>query len=131
MLSISTDRDTQFLDITGEAEGFVEELGFREGVLHIHIKHTTAAVVINENEAGLVRDLEGLFNALAPKGAGYEHDRIDKNAHSHLKAVLCGGEKSVPIIDGRLQLGTWQKIFLAEFDGPRRREVLLHVTKEA
>ncbi|MEE8167624.1 MAG: secondary thiamine-phosphate synthase enzyme YjbQ [Candidatus Hydrothermarchaeales archaeon] len=130
ILSVNTKRKTQFLDLTGEVEKFVGEAGVKEGLLNIYTRHTTTGVIINENETGLLRDLERLFDTLAPKGSGYEHDRIDDNADSHLRAVLCGGSKSIPIYKGRLQLGTWQRVFLAEFDGPRKREVMLQVIGE-
>ncbi|MFQ5815434.1 MAG: secondary thiamine-phosphate synthase enzyme YjbQ [Candidatus Hydrothermarchaeaceae archaeon] len=125
VITVNTVERTQFMDITAEAEAFVSESGARDGVLHIYSRHTTAGIVINENESRLLRDMEGMLDKLIPRGAGYEHDRIDDNAHSHLRALLCGESKSVPIVDGKLQLGTWQRIFLVEFDGPRRREVLL------
>ncbi len=116
-----------FVDITDEAEKFVSEVGVVDGLLHVYSMHTTAAVIINEGESGLIDDLKKFFASLAPKGAGYKHDRIDDNAHAHLRAVLVGGGKTVPIVSGKLQLGTWQRIFLAEFDGPRKRNVLLQV----
>lgn len=124
----STAKHTEFLDITAEAESFVSKSKVREGVLHVHSRHTTAGIIINENEPGLLKDMENTFEKLIPRHADYQHDRTDGNAHSHLRALLCGSGKSVPIINGRLQLGTWQRIFLAEFDGPRRREVLLQIT---
>ncbi len=128
-ISLQTRALVEFIDITGEAEKFVREVDVAEGILHIYAMHTTAAIIINEGERGLIEDFRGLFDSLVPKGAGYAHDRIDDNAHAHLRAVLCGGAKTVPIVDGKLQLGTWQRIFLAEFDGPRKRDVWLQASK--
>lgn len=125
-ISISTERETQFIDITGEVEGIVSKSGTQEGLAVIYTKHTTTALFINEGEMGLLRDYERLLRLL-PKGAGYEHDRIDSNAHAHLRAVLLGSSVTVPVLKGSLQLGTWQRIFLAELDGPRRRGVIVQV----
>lgn len=126
-ITVKTSRETQFIDITGEVERVVRESGVKEGAVNIFTRHTTAAIIINENEPGLLRDYERLAELLVPKGRGYEHDRIDDNAHSHLRSILFGPNKAVPIIGGSLALGTWQRIFLAEFDGPRVREVAVHV----
>jgi len=124
-ISVNTVKHTQFVDITSEAKTFLKESNIQDGVLYVYSRHTTAGIVINENESGLVRDMESIIDKLIPKGAGYEHDRIDHNTHSHLRTLLCGESKVVPIVDGTLQLGTWQRIFLAEFDGPRNRGVRL------
>lgn len=125
-ISVKTSRETQFIDITGEVEKVVRESGVKEGAVNIFTRHTTTAIIINENEPGLLRDFEKLVE-LVPRGRGYEHDRIDDNAHSHLRSILLGPNKVVPIIEGSLALGTWQRIFLAEFDGPRAREVIAQV----
>lgn len=125
-ISIKTSREVQFIDITKEVEKAVRESGIKDGAANIFTKHTTAAVIINENEPGLVRDYEKLVE-LIQKGRGYEHDRIDSNAHAHLRSVLLGPNKVVPVAKGELALGTWQRIFLAELDGPRVREVIVQV----
>jgi secondary thiamine-phosphate synthase enzyme len=125
-ISIKTSREVQFIDITSEVERVVRESGVKEGAANIFTKHTTTAIIINENEPGLLRDYEKLVE-LVPKGRGYEHDRIDDNAHAHLRSILLGPNKVVPIIESSLALGTWQRIFLAEFDGPRVREVVVQV----
>lgn len=125
-ITIKTSRETQFIDITGEVEKFVIESGVKEGTVNIFTKHTTTAIIVNENEPGLLRDYEKLVEFVS-RGRGYEHDKIDDNAHAHLRSVLLGPSKVVPIIEGNLALGTWQRIFLAEFDGPRVREVVVHV----
>jgi secondary thiamine-phosphate synthase enzyme len=79
--------------------------------------------MINENESGLVSDIMQLLEKLVPAHAGYLHDRIDNNADAHLKATLLGSSETIPVVNGELLLGTWQSIFLAEFDGPRAREI--------
>ncbi len=125
--SVKTAKHTQFVDITREIEKIVTEAKLSEGAAHVFTRHTTAAIAINENEAGLLDDYEALLEKLTPRSAGYAHDRIDDNAHAHLRAMLLGQSKTVPILHGRLALGTWQRVFLAEFDGPRSREVVVQV----
>lgn len=125
-ISLSTQHDTQFIDITSEVEGIISKSNVKEGLAVVYTKHTTAALFINEGEKGLLLDYEKLLG-LVPKGAGYEHDRIDSNAHAHLRAVLLGSSVSIPIHEGTLQLGTWQRIFFAELDGPRQRRVIVQV----
>ncbi len=94
-----------------------------EGICLINTRHTTAGIIINENEGGLKEDILDLLNKLVPTGAGYKHDRIDDNADSHLRTVLLGASEALPILEGKLELGTWQRIFFAEMDGPRSRTV--------
>ena len=86
-------------------------------------------LIINENESGLKSDILRFLNELAPKGKGYLHDRIDNNAHAHLRAVVLGSSVTIPIENGTLALGTWQSIFFVECDGPRRREVCVVVVE--
>jgi secondary thiamine-phosphate synthase enzyme len=128
-ISLSTEGETQFIDITGKVENSVAETQTKEGFAVIYTKHTTTALFINEGERGLLRDYEKLMQLL-PKGAGYEHDRIDSNAHAHLRAVLLGSSVTVPIREASLQLGTWQRIFFAELDGPRQRRVIIQIIGE-
>ena len=125
-ITVKTSRETQFVDITGEVERVARESGVKEGAVNIFTRHTTTAIIINENEPGLLRDYERLAE-LVPRDRGYEHDRIDDNAHAHLRSIFFGPCKVVPIVGGSLALGTWQRIFLAEFDGPRVREVAVQV----
>ena len=94
-----------------------------EGICLISTRHTTADVIINENESGLKEDVLDLLNKLVPIGAGYRHDCIDDNADSHLRAILLVASEALPILEGKLELGTWQRIFFAEMDGPRSRAV--------
>jgi secondary thiamine-phosphate synthase enzyme len=125
--SIDTSQSTEFIDITREVERQVGKSGISEGLANIYTRHTTTAIIINENEPGLVEDYRALLDSLVPVGRGYHHDRIDRNAHAHLRSILLGPSKTVPVKDGRLQLGTWQRIFLVELDGPRRRNVIVQV----
>ena len=128
-LNIETSRRIELIDITSEVKEEVKISGIQEGICLISTRHTTAGIIINENESGLREDILNLLDRLVPPGAGYRHDRIDNNADAHLKAVLLGASESLPIVQGKLELGTWQSIFFAEMDGPRHRTVNLTVLK--
>lgn len=129
VVSLGTSRATQFIDVTADVERVLKESGIKNGMVTVYTRHTTTGVFINEGERGLLRDYQRLLG-LVREGAGYEHDRIDSNAHAHLRAVLLGGSVAVPVIEGRMALGTWQRIFFAELDGPRQRRLVVQVMGE-
>lgn len=122
-LKIKTSKRVELVDITSEVQEEVRKSEIPEGICLISTQHTTAGIIINENETGLKEDILDLLNKLVPSGAGYRHDHIDDNADSHLRAVLLGTSETLPVSEGRLKLGTWQRIFFAEMDGPRTRTV--------
>lgn len=93
-----------------------------EGTCTVFVRHTTAGVAVNEAESRLLSDVESFLADLVPDG-GWAHDRIDDNADSHLRALLLGPSVTLPVSDGRLDLGTWQSVLLVECDGPRTRTV--------
>ncbi len=124
MIDIRTDRKVQIIDITGLVQKNLEK---RDGLAVIYSPHTTTAIIINEAESGLLDDILEFMNKLVPRNAGHKHDRIDSNADAHLKASLLGNSVVVPVEDGRLMLGTWQRILFIEFDGPRNRRVYVRV----
>ncbi len=128
-IEIRTKESTELIDITREVNGFVSSKRVDSGVCVIFTKHTTTGIIINENEAGLKNDILKLLNELVPKGKGYLHDRIDNNAHAHLRAVVLGSSVTIPIEKGVLALGTWQSILFVECDGPRQREVCVKVVE--
>lgn len=122
-LTIKSSKREQLIDITDLIE---EKIDIDKGILHIFIPHATAAVTINENaDPNLSKDITNFLNSIVPKGK-WMHDRIDNNADSHIKASLIGNSVTIPIKDKKLQLGTWQNIFLCEFDGPRQRKVIVN-----
>ncbi|OPY24338.1 MAG: hypothetical protein A4E23_00328 [Methanomethylovorans sp. PtaU1.Bin073] len=125
-MRIDTNRAVEFIDITDDVLTEVYKSSIQNGICLVSTTHTTTAIIINENEPGLLSDMFNLLNKLVPPGAGYNHDRIDNNADSHLRAMLLGSSETVPIVDGKLVLGTWQRIFFVELDGPRQRKV--HIT---
>ena len=125
-LRIKTAKRTQFVDITREVEEVVRSLGVDSGVCHVYVPHTTAGVAINEHaDPDVARDLEGIFDRLIPHDGPYRH--AEGNTDSHMKAVLTGTSQTILVENGKLALGTWQGIFLCEFDGPRQRAVFVKV----
>jgi secondary thiamine-phosphate synthase enzyme len=126
-LMFTTDQSQQMLDITGEIRKVLKDSGVTAGVLDVFVPHTTAGVTINENADPHVRaDILAALDAMAPARANYLH--AEGNSHSHIKASLIGSSVRVFVETGQLMLGTWQGIFLCEFDGPRSRNVLVRVT---
>lgn len=128
-LKIETSNRIELIDITSQVQEEVRKSEILEGICLISTRHTTAGIIINENESGLKEDILDLLNKLVPAGADYRHDRIDNNADSHFKAVLLGASEALPVSAGKLELGTWQRIFFAEMDGPRSRTVNVTLLK--
>lgn len=130
--AIDTGAAQEIVDVTDRVREALGALPVQSGLAVVSTRHTTSGIRIGEAEAGLTRDLLDLLARLAPPGVGYRHDRepVDGrvNAHAHLAAFLLGASESIPVIDGALALGTWQRVFFVELDGPRRgREVLVTV----
>jgi len=129
--SMSTSRRIQVIDITDRVNKVVDKSGLKDGICQILVPHATAGIILEENESGLVRDIEKKIEEMFPKGAGYEHDKIDDNANSHLASGFIGQSRILPIKDGRIVRGTWQRPMLLEFDGPRSsRRVFITVIGE-
>ncbi len=119
--SVSSTQPKQCLDITGRVREIVRESGVKSGLCHVMVLHATAAVAINENDdPNIGVDLIDALDRAIPDHAGWLHDRIDNNAHAHIKAAIVGPSETIPVERGDLQLGTWQGLMLLEFDGPRR-----------
>ena len=125
-LDISTENRYELVDITEEVEEIVKESKIEDGLVLVFVPHSTAGVVLTENEKGLKNDWLEIFKKLT-SGIDFEHNKIDDNADSHLLSGLIGQGKVLPIKDGKIIRGTWQQIFLAEFDGPRERKVIVEI----
>jgi secondary thiamine-phosphate synthase enzyme len=123
--SIESKKKTDVIDITAKVRSYVENR-ISEGTCLVYVPHTTAAIVINEYEPLLEEDMLSLFERIVPK-VKYKHDEVDNNAAAHLKSVIFGTVKAIPIIDGKLTLGDWQSLLFCEFDGPRKRKVILQI----
>ena len=125
-IRVKTSRRTQMVDITDEVQRVVTALGFRVGTCFLYIPHTTAGVFINEHaDPDVASDAEGALDRLVPMAGPYRH--AEGNSDSHVKTMLTGVTQFVFVEEGKLALGRWQGIFLAEFDGPRERKVYLKV----
>ena len=135
-IRIDTEQPTQFIDLTSDLETFVAASVIQSGLLNVQSLHTTAAIVINEHEPLLLTDMAAVLERLAPVNAVYRHDNVTlrtvncvlgepPNGHSHCRALLLGSTASMNVVNGQLQLGRWQRVFLVELDGPRRRDVSL------
>jgi secondary thiamine-phosphate synthase enzyme len=130
LLRLSTEGDGDVVDITDGVAQVVATAGVRHGLVTAFVVGSTAAVTTMEHEPGGVADLKGLLDRLIPAREDYEHNRRnhDTNAHAHLRAAIVGASESVPVVDGRLALGTWQQLVLVDFDDrPRERQVVVHV----
>ncbi len=128
-ISVRTRKRNELLDITGEVRKAVSESGVRDGICHIFIPHTTAAVTINEKaDPDVARDIEITLERLVPPDAGYRH--AEGNSDAHLKSTLVGASEFVMVREGNPVLGTWQAVFFCEFDGPRSRSCHIRITGE-
>ena len=127
-IKINTNRNFEIIDITSKINELID---VENGIISIFSKHSTSAIVVNENESGLLNDLEFTLNNLITDKFTYQHDRIDDNAKSHLKSFLLSSSECLPIKNGRLDLGTWQSVFFIELDGPRsKRKIDLTIIGE-
>jgi len=126
-LRIRTAAKREMVDLTARVVEIVARSGLAEGLCSVYVPHATAAVVINENDdPNVCTDVLDALDRLIPAGI-WRHDRVDGNAASHIQATLLGPGETIPVKDGRLQLGTWQAVMLVELDGPRERRVLVSV----
>jgi secondary thiamine-phosphate synthase enzyme len=129
VLNIETHERVQFVDVTGQVAREVATSGVRRGAVLVYVPHTTAGVTINENaDPSVRRDLQTALERLVPADLPFSHR--EGNADAHVKASLVGSSVVVPVEDGSLALGTWQGIFFAEFDGPRRRRLVVRMLKD-
>ena len=131
VISIASNGFTDIFDLTEDVRAFVQRNQFKEGQLLVFINGSTAAISTVEYEPGLLKDIPALLEKLIPAGQRYKHDDTwhDGNGYAHLRSTLIGTSLVVPVINGQLQLGTWQQIILLDFDNkPRTRRVILQFT---
>jgi len=125
-LYFETKKRRELINITDRVETFVQASGIREGMVLVSAMHITAGVFVNDHEPGLWEDIWQWLEHLAPAREDYKHHRTgEDNGDAHLKSLLVHHEVIVPITKGKLDLGTWQQIFYAEFDGQRRKRMIL------
>ena len=137
-LTLQTTARVAFLDVTDQVAEVIRQTGITSGLVSVQTHHTTTAIVVNENEPLLHQDLLWLMERWAPRWAGYRHDQMERrgpevlpderpNGDSHARAMVLGASETIAIKGGHLQLGRWQRVFLVELDGERRRELSVSV----
>lgn len=125
-IPVRTRRRSEFVDITPRLRQIVAESGVAEGLCHVYVPHTTAAVTVNEKaDPDVPRDVVETLSRLVPEGEGYRH--AEGNSDAHVKSSIVGVSAFVPVSGGDLVLGTWQAVFFCEFDGPRTRRCLVRI----
>jgi secondary thiamine-phosphate synthase enzyme len=130
-LTFNTKNHREYVHITPQVEAIVKKSGVRDGIALVSAMHITAGVYVNDNEEGLIEDIDAWLEKLAPFNKNYKHHQTgEDNGDSHLKAMLVHHQVVMPITNGKLDLGTWQRIFYAEFDGQRSKRVLVKVLGE-
>jgi secondary thiamine-phosphate synthase enzyme len=130
-LSFQTKKQREFVNITAKAAEILEKSRIKEGMMLVSAMHITAGVYVNDAEDGLIQDIEEWLDRLAPEGVDYRHHRTgETNGDAHLKNLLIGHQVILPITQGRLDLGPWQQVYYAEFDGRRRKRVIVKVIGE-
>ena len=130
-IQIATPAHNGLYDITRQVEAVVSESGITSGLVNVYVRGATAGIMIQENwDESVQNDVITLLRKLIPAGV-WEHDRQDNNGDSHLKAGIVGPQETIPLIDGKMGLSTWQNIFLCEFDGPRDQRSIVVTMMDA
>jgi secondary thiamine-phosphate synthase enzyme len=130
-LEFNTKKARQYENITDRVAGAVERSGVKEGLCLVSAMHITAGIYVNDDEPGFRSDLDDMLDRLAPEEADYRHHETgETNGDAHLKNMLIGSQVTLPITKGSLDLGPWQQVFYAEFDGRRRKRVVVKVIGE-
>ena len=130
-LWFNTSKRVEFINITDKVEQAVRKSGVKEGFALVNAMHITASVFINDNESGLIQDFQEWLHKLVDVKKGYEHNLTgEDNAYAHLMRTIMGREAVVAITDGKLDFGPWEQIFYAEFDGQRKKRVMIKIIGE-
>lgn len=130
-LWFNTEKKRTYIRITDQVENAVQKSGIKEGMVLVSAMHITASVFVNDNESGILQDLDEMLERLAPFRPDYRHHRTgETNGDAHLKSLLIHHEVIIPVTEGKLDLGPWQEVFYGEFDGQRRKRVIIKVMGE-
>ncbi|HPZ42566.1 MAG TPA: secondary thiamine-phosphate synthase enzyme YjbQ [Bacillota bacterium] len=130
-LWFNTSRRREYINITGEVEKALQESGIQEGMVLVSAMHITAGVYVNDDEPGIIQDIDEMLERLAPFGKAYLHHRTgEDNGDAHLKSLLVHHQVIIPVTKGRLDFGPWQQVYYAEFDGQRKKRVVIKVMGE-
>jgi secondary thiamine-phosphate synthase enzyme len=126
--NFSTKGEIDFIDLTDKVHAAVSQSGIRNGLAHVFAPHATGILILTESECGLLSDIKTFLEAIIPKHGKYNHP---SNAYAHLRSVLLPPDKTIPVIDGRAEFGTWQSLLFVETDvHPRRRTVIIQIVGE-
>lgn len=131
-ITLSTSKKHELIDITNKVQEIVKNSKIKQGLCFLYVPHATAAITINENaDPNIQTDIIKAINKIVPEHDNYLHDSVDNNAAAHIKSTVIGVSKTIPISNGKLQLGTWQDIFFTEWDGPRsNRKIIVEIIKK-
>ena len=130
-LTFHTKKQRDYIHITPQVETVLQKSGMRDGMVLVSAMHITAAIYVNDNEQGLIADIDQWLEGLAPFNQNYRHHQTgEDNGDSHLKALLIHHQVLLPVTSGKLDLGTWQRVFYAEFDRQRDKRVIVKVMGE-
>ena len=130
-LWFNTAKKREYINITGEVEKALQKSGIKEGMILVSAMHITAAVYVNDAESGLIQDIDEWLEKLAPFNSDYRHHRTgEDNGDAHLKSMLVHHEVIIPVTNGKLDFGPWQQVYYAEFDGQRRKRLIIKVMGE-
>jgi secondary thiamine-phosphate synthase enzyme len=125
---ISTKGEIEFVDLTDKVQSAVENAGVRNGFVHVFAPHATGILILVENDYALLRDVEAFLEKLVPRKQNYNHP---SNAHAHLRSMLLPPDKTLPVVDGHMEFGTWQSLLFVETDVyPRKRTIIIQVMGE-
>jgi len=127
-ISFDTKGEIEFIDLTDQIQAAVAKSRIRNGVVHVFAPHATGVLILTENEYGLLEDIRAFLEKMVPRNKRYSHP---SNAHAHLRSVLLPPDRTLPVVDGRVEFGTWQSLMFVETDvHPRRRTVIVQVLGE-
>ncbi len=130
-LWFNTKKHREYVNVTSQVEEILGKSGIKEGIVLVSAMHITASVYVNDAESGLIQDIDEWLEGLAPFKQDYRHHRMgESNGDSHLKSLLMHHEVIVPVTNGKLDFGPWQQIYYAEFDGQRKKRVIVKVMGE-
>lgn len=126
--SFSTKGEVEFVDLSDKIQDALVESGVRNGIVHVFAPHATGILILTESDYALLEDIKEMLERLAPRNKNYRHP---SNAHSHLRSMLLPPDKTLPIVDGRIEFGTWQSLLFVETDvHPRRRTIIIQIIGE-
>ncbi len=130
-LWFNTQKHREYVNITRDVNEVLRKSGIKEGMILVSAMHITAAIYVNDAESGLIQDIEEWLQKLAPEGPDYNHHRTGEvNGDAHLKSLLMHHQVIIPVTKGQMDFGPWQQVYYAEFDGQRRKRIIIKVMGE-